>query len=394
MEMWISLHNKHEPYQSSLAVSIDDPYECYEENLEILELIRAGSVTERDCVVDRVESPCQALKRLEGTEVNYDELDYLARLLDGFNRAELEKYEAAAHLLDKHGIEDLINLSFCCQEATVITDFNDLKATGINHYLTVNGGASAEEVKRLDGEQLARDLIATGQGRVTPYGVIFPNAMRLEPHYTGQNFPPYLDVDCIMEISLMPPPSHSEDSQGATLFLPMSEQRLDRTLERAGLRTLDDVKIQHWIIELPSELERWINVPKDGLENLNRFCNQLSQLDDAGRRKLEAVAAFAVPDSANALRYLAENLDQFDFVPDVKTAEDYGRYMIQKSGLFSYDPSLEECYNYEKYGEERITHEEGRFVEQGYVSYHGGMALDELMRDDPAEMEQQMGGMA
>lgn len=125
MEMWISLHNKHEPYQSSLAVSIDDPYECYEENLKILELIRAGSVTERDCVVDRVESPCQALKRLEGTEVNYDELDYLARLLDGFNRAELEKYEAAAHLLDKHGIEDLINLSFCCQEATVITDFID-----------------------------------------------------------------------------------------------------------------------------------------------------------------------------------------------------------------------------------------------------------------------------
>ena len=41
----------------------------------------------------------------------------------------------------------------------------------------------------------------------------------------------------------------------------MSEQRLERTLERAGKRSLDDVKFSNWCVELPETLERWLNVP-------------------------------------------------------------------------------------------------------------------------------------
>ena len=316
MKMQVILHNKHEPGRGDVALQLENPYGCYGENLKLLELIHAGSATGRDCAVDRIDSPCRALKHLEGTEV-----------------------------------------------------------------------------EALDGEQIMWELIAADQGKVTPFGVIYENSMHLEPCYTGRNFPPYLDTDCLMEIALMPPSSTPEGSPGPTLFLPMSEQRLERALERAGMRTADEVKMDTWRVELPSALERWMNVPYEGLENLNRLCHQLSLLDIADRRKLEAVAAFAEPDSATGLRYLAENLDQFDFVPNIKTAEDYGRFMIQQSGQFSFEPSLDDFYNYEKYGEERMTHEEGRFVEQGYVSYHGGMALDELMRDDPAEMGQQMGGL-
>ena len=32
-------------------------------------------------------------------------------------------------------------------------------------------------------------------------------------------------------------------------------------------------------------------------------------------------------------------------------------------------------------------------TELGYVTYHGSLALDELMQDDPTEQHQQMGGM-
>ena len=107
-----------------------------------------------------------------------------------------------------------------------------------------------------------------------------------------------------------------------------------------------------------------------------------------------AVAVFAKPKSANEIRQLAINLDQFDFIPDVKTAEDYGRYMIRESGRFNYDPELEEIYNFEKYGQECIDHEEGEFTGQGYVAYHGTLALEELMQGDPTEQvqrAQQMG---
>ena len=113
---------------------------------------------------------------------------------------------------------------------------------------------------------------------------------------------------------------------------------------------------------------------------------------------LEAVVCLAQPDCASEVRRLAEELDQFTFVPDVYTPEEYGRYMIQESGRFEYDENLAGFYDYWNYGEQRIQQEGGRFTERGYVSYHGTVPREELMRGDPSGRQQepgmQMGGMA
>ena len=88
----------------------------------------------------------------------------------------------------------LIDLTFCCQETTVITDFSDLEKVGRRHYLDVNGGsASREELENVDGYETALLLIGDGDGTITPYGVIYDNGMQLRPVYDGQNFPLYQD---------------------------------------------------------------------------------------------------------------------------------------------------------------------------------------------------------
>lgn len=46
-----------------------------------------------------------------------------------------------AHKLDISDIKDFINLTFSCQQATVITDFSDLEQIGKNHALALNNGA-------------------------------------------------------------------------------------------------------------------------------------------------------------------------------------------------------------------------------------------------------------
>mgnify|MGYP000108028600 FL=1 len=49
---------------------------------------------------------------------------------------------------------DFINLTFCCQQATVITDFSDLDAVGRQHYMALEGGcASEEELEQVMAEQ-------------------------------------------------------------------------------------------------------------------------------------------------------------------------------------------------------------------------------------------------
>lgn len=47
---------------------------------------------------------------------------------------------------------------------------------------------------------------------------------------------------------------------------------------------------------------------------------------------------------------LAKNLELFEFAPKVRTPAEYGRYMIQDSGHYEYDPNVEEFYVYERYG--------------------------------------------
>ena len=103
----------------------------------------------------------------------------------------------------------------------------------------------------------------------------------------------------------------------------------------------------------------------------------------------------AEPGNMMAVQQLAENLDQFDFIPGIHTPEEYGKHMIRESGHFEYDENLEGFYDYRRYGEQRIRQEGGQFTECGYVVYHGEMPLEELMRDIPPEQHQgpQMGGL-
>lgn len=120
-------------------------------------------------------------------------------------------------------------------------------------------------------------------------------------------------------------------------------------------------------------------------------------MNDADVEKLNAVVLMAEAADIVSLCQLAENLEQFDFVPGVQTPEAYGRYMIRESGRFEYDERLEGFYDYRSYGEKRIQQEGGQFNECGYVACHGTLTLEELLREDPAkqyrqEQGPQMGG--
>ena len=82
----------------------------------------------------------------------------------------------------------------------------------------------------------------------------------------------------------------------------------------------------------------------------------------------------------------------------MKTPAEYGRYMIEQSGHFDFDPNLDAYYDYEKYGNDHISRQEGQFNKYGYISYHGTLSFEELMMEDPSGPEEnegmQMGGMA
>lgn len=397
------LSNPRRPECDQITIPFPIPFDQYDKTIEMLQAIDLGFSVNRDCTVDEVNSRYSVLNTLVGTLVNIDQLDYLAKRLDGFCAGEVSQFKAMAHKLGLSEIKDFINLTYCCQQTTVITDFSDLEQIGKDHTMTLNGGAMPiDQYQAVNGKEAALQLINGGRGVITPYGVAYDNGMELEPVYNGHQFPSYLYDHSLLVLEITPKRGLVEGSNPEYLYLPASEHQIERTLLRVGVTTLHDAKMRIDWDELPEKVVNALELDHlsgSDLPALNRMCQAIEPLKEADMEKLNAVVLFAEAGDMMAVRQLAENLDLFDFVPGLQTPEEYGRHMIRESGHFDYDENLEGFYDYRRYGEQQLRQEGGQFNECGYVVYQGTMPLEELMMEDPAEKHQreqglQMGGLA
>ena len=398
--MRLVLCNEDHPEYGVATIPFPIPDDEYGNCISKLEALGIGGVTDSDCYVDQIEDAPPALDFLRGMRVNVDEVDFLARSMDRYTDYELAQFQALLHDRGYHDMMTIINLSFCCDGATVITDFSNLDAVGKEHYLNINGGsAPADKFDALNGEGIARDLISSGVGKVTPYGVLYDNGTQLIAAYTGKSFLPYLDRHYLVEIQLAPPPTAEEGTPSTMLYMPTPEKRLERLLERGEYLTSSDIHITDWMTEFPGQIQDCLRVNKDELYELNKMACAIEKLTKKELDTLSAAVLMAKPEYPSQIRHLAENLDQFEFIPNVKSAEALGRFMIQQSGHFEYDPNLEGFYDYAKYGGQRVKEQAGEFTELGYIGYTGTLSLEELMMEDPAEQyqreqEQGMGGIS
>ena len=385
-----SLENNNLPELGAVTVEFPIPEDRYEETIRALEKIKIGTTLDKDCCVAGLRSTdCPALRRMINRMANVDELDWLGKQLESFDRYELLQFNAAAERFGLSSVGEMIDLSFHSREITVISDFNDLENAGKRHHLTLLTTGVPEEQGALVGTETAQRLIAGQPGHVTQYGVVYDNGMKLKQAYDGKHLPQsWWAENCLMELEI--------GAQGETdkkkfewVQLPTSQIKLERAMLRAGIPSCGEMQMLVSDSRFPDEVDCTLDVEHGSLFELNRLCHACSGFKEQDFKKLGAVCQLAKPTCAANIRQLAENLDQFDFAPNVHTPEELGKYMIQQSGHYEYDENLEEFYNYGDYGVKRILQDDGVFVDRGYVSYHGTLTLDELMRDDPAESYQQ-----
>lgn len=376
MQFHAILSNPAHPEYGVATIPFPLPREEYDHSIDLLSALEIGDAVMQDCKVDEITDGYPVLRRLEGQSVNVDELDYLAMRLDSFCTGEDAQFQAMAEKLNLTEIRDFINLTFCCQQATVITDFSNLEQVGKDHYMNLNGGcAKIEDLNALNGEETARQLIDSGDGVITPYGVVYDNGMELKSLYNGKAFPPYLyDVyPLILEVSTL------EDTNDEIIIcLPMAEKQLEHAIARCGIESAEQLSfhpdsiLSQAFCDLPA-------LEHKSLSDLNKMCEAIARLNQNELSELSAAITLAKPQNAMQIKRLAENLELFEFIPNVSTPEEYGRYMIEQSGHFEYDPNLEGFYDFEGYARQRMSLEHGRFVEGGYISYQGFQSLDEVM---------------
>ena len=318
-----SLENNNSPELGTVTVEFPIPEDQYEETVRALEKIKIGTTLDKDCCVAGLRSTdCPALRRMINRMANVDELDWLGKQLESFDRYELLQFNAAAERFGLSSVGEMIDLSFHSREITVISDFNDLENAGKRHHLTLLTTGVPEEQGALVGTETAQRLIAGQPGHVTQYGVVYDNGMKLKQAYDGKHLPQsWWAENCLMELEI--------GAQGETdkkkfewVQLPTSQIKLERAMLRAGIPSCGEMQLLFSGSRFSDEVDCALDFEQESLFELNRLCQTCANFQDADFEKLGAVCQMAKPTCAANIRQLAEILDQFDFAPDAHTPEE------------------------------------------------------------------------
>ena len=320
-----SLKNNNIPELGTVTVEFPIPEAQYEETIRALNGIQSGAVVEQDCfVADIGTADCPALERLIGTMANVDELDWLGKQLESFDRYELLQFNAAVERFRLSAADELIDLSFCAREVTVVSDFNDLELVGKRHYLTVHGACDPKELENLDGKETALALISGQPGYVTRYGVVYDNGMKLEQAYDRKHLPPiWMAANSILELKIRAT-GEDDPKKQEWVQLPTSQIKLERVTLRAGIASCGEMQMLFSGSRFPDAVDCALNFEQESPFELNQLCRACLNFKEQNFVKLGAVCQMAKPTCAANIRQLAENLDQFDFAPNVHTPEELG----------------------------------------------------------------------
>ena len=230
------LKNNEHPEYGEVSIPLPIKTTEYGRSMDLLSSLGIGDALRKDCQVAEFTRAYPTLRCLEGCKVNIDELDYLAKRLDGFDAVEISQFQAMADKLKLTDMKDLINLTFSCQQATVIADFSDLESVGRAHYMNTHGGcASAEELDNLDGEETAILLIEDNEGTIIRYGVVYDNCMQLSQLYDGKNLPCYHHENDCISVGLTSQLEPGDTKNITWVYLPTSNCQIERAIKRAGI---------------------------------------------------------------------------------------------------------------------------------------------------------------
>ena len=175
---------------------------------------------------------------------------------------------------------------------------------------------------------------------------------------------------------------------GAPLNFPTTTEDVQALLKRIGV---DGVRYEEiFITDFESDiLGLYDHLGEyESIDELNHLAHLLSGMDDDALAKLEAVMdSGEYTGSVKDLINLTQNLDNYDFYPDVDSEEALGRLYIQEFEAVPVPEHLIDYIDYEAYGRDVQINEGGHFAPGGYVMCNHGSFVEHYhgIEDIPPE---------
>lgn len=332
------------------------------------------------CKVTADEVSPQALSALDGTEIDLDEMNFLAKSMERFTQYEQDQFFATVQAEQVSDLKALINLSFNMDRYTLVQNTTDLAAIGRKHLLNKLGGIPASEIDKLDFEQEGRDLLASGNGTPTTYGLLFED--KDTPYrelYDGTTFPYYEHLGGAIAVAQLEYGPKTE-----YLYLPEDELAIIKAARRLGAPSSDMCKaaLTDFMMDDPVWMRYLENTLRDeGIGAANELAAVFPKSSE-GLEKLAAVVEYAdVSDSSDILR-LATHLGDFVFIKGAETDEDVGRHFVDSDSGYSVSPEVMDYIDFDALGNQISEDREGQFMDDGFVCMDSGCSLEMILNSD------------
>lgn len=167
------------------------------------------------------------------------------------------------------------------------------------------------------------------------------------------------------------------DLIGQWVSFPTSAEEMQRVLSAIGIGKPDacGVPYEEWFIiayentvrGLSSALGEFVN-----LDELNYLAVKLNGMEQSELEQFEA--ALTMDDHCGSLQELinlTDNLDCYDFLPDISDEEALGRYYLLEVGSIKVPDELVDYIDYEALGRDAVINENGEFQNGSYVRRSG-----------------------
>lgn len=322
---------------------------------------------------------------------NLDELNYLGKRMESFDTLEYDQFLIGISKLDSKDVKDLINLTFNLNHFTLCQDVSSYGKIGREYVLNTEGAVPAHDEDDPKYATIGKDLIDRGLAQITERGLLIYNPFdELEEVYDGHTFPEYYYNNSLLSLNA--------EYGGRTELLQLPDEALaiKKAIDRLGAPSAEDCsytvtfhnfKGDDWLARV-QEI-----IAKEGIYETNAM---LKALDVEGMdwSKLSAVVELADVQKASNIAFLAEHLDEFSFIPEAKTEEDVGHFLVDNISEYRLNLEMEDYFDFSGFGEHIAEEHDGQFVDGGFIYYDSYESLDELLDGlDPEDEGMNMGGI-
>lgn len=261
--------------------------------------------------------------------------------------------------------------------------------------LSSKGCISTDELEKMDLEKIGRELLSSGKGIPTKYGLLFRNEdVAFETLYKGKGFPAYYYTGGeVLGVEI------ENGGERDYIYFPCAKTEIDRALQRIGARDISECSKNIDFCSGDREWEDYFNdlLQKNDIESINAISSAINRLgsnSDAiseNLYKLSSVMEFAgvtFDDTAKVIR-LAMCLEEFCYYREMKDDEMLGR-TLKEQEYCDIPDSMDKYMDYERYARDFLEEKGGAYTKNGDVVY---LREDQSLSEILGENDIKMGGI-